>query len=176
MSRNLKIIFTLSALLNLVLIGMAVGQGYRHMHERPWEEMKKDLAPETRALMDQTFEGRREKIHAMIGEMREKKKSLRDAISAEVFDLESFKKAVADVEAYSDEMLASKVETFGGLLVQLPKVEREKLAARFVDMITGSHKRGKGGKDGKDGKYAPPPPPPPHGESEGHRPPPPPEQ
>lgn len=162
MRKSHKILFTLSVVLNLVLLGVVGGHMAKRYHDTPWNEMKETLAPQTRDLLKASFEGKREKIHALMREMREKKKNMEAIFSAPEFDVAAFDAAVADWQEFNKNTTQGKMESFKAIMAQLPQEERAKLAPRFVNVLTGSMDRKDKGKHAKphhDHKDTPPPPP-----------------
>lgn len=137
MSKKLKILFTISVLLNLAFIGIVVGHGLKRYHDSPWQEFRQQLSPETQAVMRKTFEDKKDRIFSAIRTMREKKKNLVGIISAPEFNVQAFDAAVQDWQGFNQKMMQGKMETFKGILTQLPQGERQKLARRFVDVLTG---------------------------------------
>lgn len=151
MSKTIKVIFTLSILLNIALLGVVAGMAAKRLHDPSWNEIKAQLKPETQALMRQTFVAKRDKIWTTIRTMKEKKKQMEDILGAPEFDAAAFDAAVKDWQAFHAVTTKGKMETFSGVLQQLPQEERKKLAGHFVNMITGQrHSKGDGEKSFRD--------------------------
>ncbi|MCB9989652.1 MAG: periplasmic heavy metal sensor [Rhodospirillales bacterium] len=135
MSRTFKIIFTLSVVLNLLLVG-AVGSFALKMAGRmPGHDpaFKEDLTPETRHLMARTFRERHDEIKTHIKKGQDSRKALMDVMAAEKFDPEAYDRAVEDLIAVKGEMMRGFAGTVRELAKDLPVEERKKLGRHLAD-------------------------------------------
>lgn len=153
MKKSVKIIFTLSIILNLLLLGVMGGHVYRMKHEhRPWDEVKESLAPETHQVFKEAFKGKGKEIVPFIRDVRQKKRAVKEVIVAEEFDSAAFDMAARELLALKESFSNSKMKFIEGVLSQLPQEERVKLADHMVEKLFGKAPRKKGGKHkhGKD--------------------------
>lgn len=152
MNKKMKIIFTLSLVINILLLGMLGGQVYRMKHggHGSWGDLREKLTPETRALMKQTFKEKKPEIFAIFKEVREKKNALIEVFSAEVFDPVAYDAAARDLQQLGIKIANHKLETFKELGGQLPQEDRKVLAQKLVSTVLGRH-----GRKGKLGKHSP---------------------
>ncbi len=154
MSRNAKIILTISLLSNFLLLGTLAGSAYRHsMHgdyKHPVRELRDQLQPDSRDLVRETFKGKSGEVRALFKEAQQKRKVLEDAYTAEEFDPVRYAAAAEDLRQVSTKIAYHKLETFKELALKLPKEDREKLGKRVTSVIIGSqdHRKWKRG-DGK---------------------------
>ncbi len=147
MKKSVKIIFTLSIILNLLLLGIIGGHAYRIKNKpRAWDEVKQSLAPETNKVFKEAFKGKGKDIWRFSKDVKQRKQALKEVIVAEEFDSVAFDAAARDLltlkEAFSDR----KVKFMEGVLSQLPQEERVKLADHMVEKLFGKSLRKKGGK------------------------------
>ena len=143
MNKKMKIIFTLSLVTNILLLGVLGGQAY-HMKRGwhgSWGDLRKTLTPETRALMRQTFKEKEPEIFAIFKEVREKKNILIEAFSAEVFDPVAYDAAARDLQQLGIKIANHKLETFKTLGAELPQEDREVLAQKLAAAVLGKHGR-----------------------------------
>lgn len=151
MKKSHKILFTLSIVLNLALTGVVAGHVVKRWRDAPWQEVQKDLSPQTRDLMRKMFMEKREKIKSNWKEMGEKKKAMEVILSAPEFDAQAFDTAVQDWQMFNSHVTQGKMEFFKSVMTQLPQEERIKLAEKFVKILTGTHDR----KEGREGGDSP---------------------
>lgn len=143
MKKSHKIFLTSSVILNVVLIGVIAGHAVRAAKEAPWSKMQAELAPETREIMRKMFEEKREKIHAHMVDMKERKANMEAILAAPQFNADDFDVAVADWRSLNDRIISGKIESFKTIMAQLPQEERAKLAPKFVNMLVGHDRKGK---------------------------------
>ncbi|MCB1783638.1 MAG: periplasmic heavy metal sensor [Alphaproteobacteria bacterium] len=160
LSKRVRVVFTLSVLLNVLLLGLAAGQGYKMMMDepKPWDEVKENLAPETRDLLKSTLRARIGEIKPVFQSMREQKKALEAVLMADTFDSDAFEAVAKNIRGLEEKIDDHKLETVRALASQLPAVERRKMAKRFVQVLTEGGSRGKkhgdhsnGGDERRDG-------------------------
>lgn len=152
MNKKIKIIFTLSLVINILLLGILGGQAYRMKSggHGSWGTLREKLTPETRVLMKQTFKDKKPEIFAIFKEVREKKNVLIKVFSAEVFNPRAYDAAARDLQQLGIKIANHKLETFKELGTQLPQEDRKVLAQKLVSIVLGKH-----GHKGKWGKHAP---------------------
>ena len=147
MTKKMKIIFTLSLLGNVLLLGVVGGTAYRiKQATQPWKEVRKEISPESRELIKDTFKSKKQDIRGMFQEARVKKKALEDAFTAEEFDPDAFSAAARELQQLGNRMVAHKFETFQELGHMLPQHERKALSKRLVSSLfskQGMHKNKK---------------------------------
>ena len=79
MTKAMKVIFTLSILINLVLIGVVGGGFYKH-HKRHTPPVPKELNAESRAKLENNMKVSREKMRAQFQELKNQHNELTDLI------------------------------------------------------------------------------------------------
>lgn len=143
MSKSIKIIFTLSLLLNLILVGVSVGCLWkRHDHKMPFAESSE----ETRAQFKAAFEGNREAMRADIDTIRSSRATLENIIAAEPFDRAAYDTEVKKVLSVRDRMGQRRSEILGDVLEKLPAEERAQIAKKISSKLADDRPRhgGKG--------------------------------
>ncbi len=161
MNRRMKIIFTLSLLLNIVFIGVAGGMFYRFCQERI--DIPGDMTPAARSFMARTFQQGREQIFPMIKTVKKQRQTVEDVITADDFDLQEYNKATDSMLDTREQITRKRAEIMGEALVDLPQKDRKTFARRILDGLEGRRPHGGGyhhrmkeqGKDGEKEKGAP---------------------
>lgn len=153
MSKRIKIIFTLSVLLNIVLVCAGVAMLCRFGPEIP---MPGGMSPEGRQFISRTYKEGRAEIKPLFKEMKARRAEVEDILTADTFDAGAYDVAVAKMLAARGAVAAKKAETMGRALGELPVEDRRKFARRILDSLEGHrppHKRGYHHKmmDGKQG-------------------------
>jgi Spy/CpxP family protein refolding chaperone len=148
MSKCIKIIFTLSLLLNLVLAGMVGGGAWKHWHhEMPFGE----ASEQTRALFKQSFDNNRAAMKADIDALRAVRPALEKIVAAEKFDRAAYDAEVKKVLDVRNKMGQRRAAIMGDILAQLPQAERESVGKRMLMKMTQDRPQGHSphGRDGR---------------------------
>ena len=149
--KKVKIVLTISLLLNVLLLSMLGGQAYRsEKREGRWHEWRESLAPETRDAMKSAFKGKKDDIKAIMDETREKMTALEEVIGAEEFDVDAYNRAAFSVQELGARVSMHRLSTFRDLLADLPQEERQKIAKMVAAKIMSKHHRKGGWKKGRD--------------------------
>ena len=141
MSKRIKIIFTVSIALNVLLFGAGAGHVYHHWLSHPWHEVKAELAPETRNIVGRTFQSAFREIRPLGQDARRARADLVKILSAQKFDEAAFDKAVERLSGVKSKMRATKIKATKDLAMQLSAEERRKMAERMAKMVGGGHER-----------------------------------
>lgn len=147
MSKTVKIIFTLSIILNIALLAGGAGWMWKMCgHDKPFA----DASSETRAAFKQEFEELRPEMRKDIQSVRDAKVELEKIIIAEEFNRPAFDAEVANVMGVRNRMAERFSKVTGTVLEDLPQAERAKIAPKILAGLTkGPHHR-KGGKKWED--------------------------
>ncbi len=150
MTKAVKIIFTVSILLNLLLVGAFAGLALKHRSHQPWHEVKNEMAPETQHLMAKAYQDSRREMGVAIKDMRKGRDDLVKIMSAEEFDPEAYDVAMAKIVKARAEMGAKRMEATKEMAAQLPQSERKKLAQKFKRFGDRKHGGRRGDHKGKE--------------------------
>jgi len=135
MSKRIKIIFTLSLLLNVVLLGVGAGVFYRFCHNDI--AIPGDLSPEARSFIARTFQEGREKVKPLISEVKARRSKVEDVLTADTFDSKAYNKTVSDMLDTRDKISRQRADIMGKALVDLPVADRKRFANRILDGLEG---------------------------------------
>jgi len=131
MSKKIRILITVSIVLNVIFLGFAVGAVYRHMDNKPWRELRSELAPETKHLMARQFEKNHTELETVVKRAKSQKEKLIEMLTAENFDRARFEREAKRLHGYQSQIRERKLESLAELADQLPMTERDKLCGLF---------------------------------------------
>ncbi len=157
MSKRMKLIFTVSLLLNIILIGVGAGMLFRFCQDIP---IPADMSPEARHFVAMTFQNGREQVKPLIDDVKAKRKVVEMLLTADAFDAKAYGKAVDDLLETQAKIARKRADIMEAALQDLPAADRKKFADRILDGLRGGRPR-KGGyhRDmGKDDVKPPLPP------------------
>ncbi|MCB1681518.1 MAG: periplasmic heavy metal sensor [Rhodospirillales bacterium] len=159
MSKKMKILFTLSVLVNLLLAGLIIGHSAKRWHHGwPPQPYTESLSGGSADLIRQAFNDERKGFLPLIEEMRGVKAEMMAAVSGEQFDEEAFDSATLKMKDTMEKMTTQRFALLKSLAGQLPKDDRVKFTDKFVRFIQGY------GKIMYKSSGPRPPFPPPHGD------------
>lgn len=141
MSRAKKVIFTISILGNLFLIGIVGGHIYKSSAPKleAWKELRKDLSPETRDLVRQKFRESRKGVAEIVRDIRQKKKELETIIIAEEFSPEEYDRVAGELSTLGLSVAEHKLQMFKELAMELSQEERVKVSKKIASAVVGRH-------------------------------------
>lgn len=142
MSKRIKVIFTLSILLNIVLICAGAAMLCRLGPEIP---MPDGMSPEGRQFISRTYKEGRAEIKPLFKEMKARRAEVEEILTADTFDVAAYDAAVAKMLKARGAVAAKKAETMGRALGDLPAADRRKFARRILDSLEGHRPPRKGG-------------------------------
>lgn len=143
MTKTLKVIFTISVLLNIAFVGLVSGHHAKKM--KKWEAFHSELAPETHELIKATLKNKHDIIRQKRKMEREKLAVISGVLNAEEFDEAKFKDAIEDWREFQNGVIEGKTDTMIRIASELPQAERQKLSKRFVHVLSGRDGRKKHG-------------------------------
>lgn len=132
MSQKIKIIFTLSIILNVILFGVTTGGFIHKWQYSPWKHAREELAPESRHLVARSFQQAHKDMKSTFDKSKKLRNDLRNILAAEDFDEEKFEKTMHDIHSIHEKMMERKIEMMKELAAELPPEERAKLAGKFM--------------------------------------------
>lgn len=137
MMSKMKVSLSLSLILNVLLLGVIAGDAARRYQDRPWNEFKEQLAPETRALMKKTFEEKRQRIRQNRQITSEMKVDLEKILTAEEFDPAAFETSAKAFLDFNRKISDDKLKTINAMAQELPLEERKKVSKKFISILAG---------------------------------------
>jgi uncharacterized membrane protein len=135
MSRRMRIVFTLSLLVNIVFIGLAGGVLYRFQGQLP--PLPERMSPEARQFITQTYQEGREQIRPLIEEVKAKRGKVESVITADEFDPKAYQDSVNDMMETRAAISRKKAEIMGKALADLPAEDRQEFSKRILESLEG---------------------------------------
>jgi uncharacterized membrane protein len=153
MSKGVKILFTGSVLLNLVLVGVLIGTFPKK--ERPLfpfsKEMRTELSPEGQHIVAKEFQNMRAAPKDHFDAFRQARKELKKIIITEPFDEEAYQGAYQKIEDLKSEMRQKKAQLSKDIVKQLSYEDRKIFAENMMRKPHEIHKR-KHNREKRDGQ------------------------
>ncbi len=133
MNRRMKLIFTASVLLNIVLIGVALGLLYKFCQDIP---IARDMSPDARNFVARTYQNGREEVKPLIQEVKARRKNVERILTADEFDRKAYDRAVDDLLATQAKIMRHRADTMGKALTDLTDDDRKKFSRQVIDGLT----------------------------------------
>ncbi len=139
MNKPVKIVFTVSLILNVLFLGVAAGGVFYHSREpqRPWEKTRAELAPETRDIIKATFKGKKEIIMPLLKDAYKKKVAMKAILAAPEFNDEAYDALAAEFGAIHGQLIDNRFSAIKAIFSKLPQEERAKMAGHTVEKMLG---------------------------------------
>jgi uncharacterized membrane protein len=141
MNPRIKLLFTLSLILNVVFIGVGLGLLYRFCMDMPMR-IPGDMSPEARHFIAKTFQDGRDQTKPLIEDIKSQRTKVENIITAKEFDLKAYNAAVDDMLETRDEISRTRAKIMGEALKELPAEDRKRFAKRILDGLEGKRKKG----------------------------------
>lgn len=142
MTRKMKMLFTLSVIVNVLLLGTAGGMAYKHWSQEPYSEVYADMSPEARNIVARTMQTAFRDGREEMKKAREVKKEIRAILSAETFDAEAFDAQAEKLHTIMSGMGHKRIDVTKELAEQLSQADRKVLAEKFSKGFHGRDRRG----------------------------------
>lgn len=157
MSRTVKTIFTLSILLNILLITVSAGMYHKRMHPRfgPDKDMRQELSEDSRQLIRESFMSTKDQLKPVFEELRTAKDGMEEVLQADVFNEADFDAAADRLMDARDQLSRKMAENSKNFLGKLPPEDRKAMAKHMVKKMSGHGRGGPKGdrdRDGPNGK------------------------
>ncbi len=139
MSKSVKIVFTVSILLNVLFLGIAVG-GFVHgmqVQQRPWDRTKARLTHESRDIIKSVFKHKRKAVMPLFKEVVKQREEVRNILSAPEFDVNAYDAFVAEFKTLNWKLMDSRLNAVRDIFSKLPVEERRKIAGYMAGKILG---------------------------------------
>ena len=133
MTKIIKIIFTLSLLLNLTFIGFVSADYYKKSQH---SEISKIMDERTRDIVSKLKPSRSE-LKERMQSIRKDRALLKGIISAEEFDLNAYQNTIDKIMDQKDEMARARAQKMGKTLSQLSQEDRISLSNHMLKRLSG---------------------------------------
>lgn len=157
MNRAMKIILTVSLLLNVTLVGLGIGYSYKAWRYRmPDGAADARMSESAREAMTARFDEMRDRMKDTFMDMRAARKALTDVMEAESFDPAAYDSAWETLALLQSRMGAARADAVRDLAAGMEAGDRRALAHYLAGPFGGKRHGGRcGGKwgDKYGGKY-----------------------
>lgn len=154
MNGKMKTLFTISVVLNVLLIATHVGMFVKnHNKDRGWKGYTHELSEETRSKVRASFQESKEEFKQHMQQVKDMRAELDEVLQKEEFDRDAFMGVSDRMHELFGDMMSKKVEKLADLLADVPVEERSALAKKFM-RPPGHHKHGDRYKRSRDREEA----------------------
>lgn len=141
MNPRMKLIFTISVLLNIVFVGVGAGMLYKFCRDVP---IPGEMSPDARNFVARTYQKGREEVKPLIDEVKARKKKVESILLADKFDAKAYDAAIDDVLETQGKIARHRADTMSKALAELSADDRKKFSKSILDGLTpgrrGGHK------------------------------------
>ncbi len=144
MSKRMKVILTISLLLNILLIGVLGGHAYRtHSDERKgFHELKASLSDETQKMLKDEMYARKDKIKSMKRQMKAFIGEFERISTQDTFDVAAYDAFSKRFIEFDGEVTRRRLEMFKDMALVLSVEERRTFSKMMSKKIMGRYMRG----------------------------------
>jgi uncharacterized membrane protein len=144
MSKNIKILFTVSILLNVLLLGLSGGMasGWMRWHEwnkGDWDSVKSNLSPETHSIMEREFQDMRRSMKELGRESREARENIASVLSQPDYSEAALDDALQRLEAAQRNIMDHKIAATKKLVAEVSVEDRRKMAEHLSRSLSGKY-------------------------------------
>ena len=125
MSERMKLIFTISILLNIILVGVGAGMFYRYCQDIP---IPGTMSPDARNFVARTYQNGREEVKPLIEEVKARRKTVETILQSDDFDRKAYDAAVDDLLETQGKIARHRADTMGKALTDLTAEDRKKFS------------------------------------------------
>lgn len=136
MSKKIRIIFAVSLLLNLLLLGVVAGKisGVETHSGHGWHESMEGLPDGLRQKVGDTMKMARKKNHDLMKQMRLSREKTIEILKANEFDEKAYSDELEKMNSLRMEMMTNMSSEFKNLMLGLSPEERILVAENFKKM------------------------------------------
>lgn len=133
MSKRMKLIFTVSVLLNIVFVGVGAGMLYRYCQDIP---IPGTMSPDARNFVARTYQNGREEVRPLIQEVKARRQKVETILQSDNFDRKSYDSAVDDLLETQGKIARHRADTMGKALDELSPEDRKKFSKEIISGLT----------------------------------------
>jgi uncharacterized membrane protein len=132
MNCMMKIIFTLSVLANILLLGGIGGMYFHPKGPVPWEEATENLSPQGQQQVSAAFKDTWKEMVPLFKKAGEARRDLTGVMAAAQFDEPAFDRAAKNLHTVQDQINDKKLAAAKTLVAQLSPEDRKKFAEHLA--------------------------------------------
>lgn len=152
MSNKVKVIFTLSLMLNVLLIGFGGSMAYKkHQFKQAFKhKMTENVSEEGKQVMRDTFRQARSDKKGLIMKAVKNRKAMADLLMAEEFDAQAYDELAEQMMKDQNVLSTHKIELVKSMAQNMSIEDRKAMAHKMADIVDGFKPRHR--KDHKKGE------------------------
>lgn len=145
--KAMKTIFTVSVILNVLLLGAAGGVAYKYWsRDKSYHAIHAEMSPEARNIVARTMQTAFRDGREDMKRARSIKKDIRIILAAPEFDADAFDAKAEALHSIMSKMGHKRIDITKELAAQLSQEDRKALAEKFSKGFRGHDKKGPKGK------------------------------
>lgn len=129
MSKRMRLVFTVSVLLNIVLVAVGAGMLYRYAQDVP---IPGTMSPDARNFVARTYQNGREEVKPLIQEVKARRKRVETILQSRDFDRKAYDEAVDDLLETQGRIARHRADTMGRALNDLSAEDRRKFSKEIM--------------------------------------------
>lgn len=133
MSKRMKLIFTISVLLNIIFVGAAAGMFVRFCQDIP---IPGTMSPEARSFVARTYQNGREEVKPLIDEVKARRQKVETILQSDDFNRQAYDAAVDDLLETQGKIARHRADTMGKALTELSSEDRKKFSKEIINGLT----------------------------------------
>ncbi len=138
MSKRVKILFTISVVLNVLFVGLIAGHAVHKYKLRHWPG---NLSDEGREVVRNVMREKFKEFAPLRVNLMKKKREMYKILAADEFDPLAYDALVQNIAALQSEYEQHKAEAMKGVVAGLTDEERKEFARVMAEKISGREKR-----------------------------------
>jgi uncharacterized membrane protein len=143
MSKTTKLLFTLSIVANVLLLGAAGGMAFKDYKANVvWREANNQMSSEGREMMRTSFDRMHSEMTPLFNDMRESREALKQVLAQEKFDPTQFDLAAQNYRNIRRQMAEKMSDVTKQLASNLPPEDRQTMADHLVRGFDSKGKKG----------------------------------
>jgi uncharacterized membrane protein len=132
MKKCTKTLFTLSVVLNFLLLGALAGVGIKEWRHDPWHMAKNEMSPESRDMVKESFQKMHADMKPLFADMRRSREQMREILRQEQFNAARFDEVSAHLRTLRQQMGDRMSAVTKDMVAVMPPQDRQQMADHFV--------------------------------------------
>ncbi|MAE51301.1 MAG: hypothetical protein CMH27_05795 [Micavibrio sp.] len=140
-NKAMKVMFTISVILNVLALGAAGGMVYKQWSHAPYRALSSEMSPEGHNIVARTMQTAFKEGRGDMKKARAIKKQISQILSAKDFDAEAFDAKAETLHKIMSNMGKRRIDVTRDLAADLSQADRKVLAERFEKGFHGHDKK-----------------------------------
>lgn len=141
-SRHMKVLFSLSLAMNVLLIGIVIGMAVRSYYDHPWHETRRTLSPEAQHHFARASQRTHREVKPLIAQARNTRTALMRVIAEDSFNEGEYERLSKKLTSLQVKIAEAKAQGVKELISELPDEDRKTFSRHFAQQLGSPHRRG----------------------------------